>query len=64
MPENWKHYVGINLKNIDETVGRIVEEPEVFKEISVQGRQWANSYSPKSAALRFLKILEESVEAP
>jgi len=65
MPENWKHYVGIDLRNIDETVERIIEEPEVFKKISTQGRHWANNnYSPKATASSFLKILGEAVKAP
>ena len=58
MPENWRHYIGIDLDNIAESVDRIVEEPEILARISTEGRTWAiDNYGPKASALRFLETV-------
>lgn len=58
MPENWKHYIGIDLDNMQATVDRLVEEPEILERISIAGRHWAiENYSPVPTALRFLEIV-------
>ncbi|GGA40194.1 hypothetical protein CYANOKiyG1_58410 [Okeania sp. KiyG1] len=58
MPENWKHYIGINLDNMQATVEHLIEEPEILERISIAGRQWAiKNYSPVPTALRFLAIV-------
>ena len=58
MPENWKHYVGIDLDNIAESVARIADQPELMAEISAAGRDWAiANYAPKPTALRFLELV-------
>ena len=58
MPENWRHYIGIDLDNIAEAIERIVEEPEVLARISAEGRTWAiDNYGPKASALRFLETV-------
>jgi len=55
MPENWKHYIGIDLDQIDEAIDRISSEPKLLEDISINGRQWAlEHYSPVPTALRFL----------
>jgi hypothetical protein len=55
MPENWRHYIGVDLDNIPATVDRIAAQPEILKNISQEGRLWAlKYYSPSSTALRFL----------
>ncbi|WP_287525066.1 hypothetical protein [Okeania sp. SIO2C2] len=60
MPENWKHYIGIDLDNIQATVDRLVEEPEILESISIVGRKWAiENYSPVPTALRFLEIVSD-----
>ncbi|MGD1699419.1 glycosyltransferase [Dapis sp. BLCC M229] len=60
MPENWKHYIGIDLDNIQATVDRLVEEPEILERISIAGRKWAiENYSPVPTALRFLEIVSD-----
>jgi hypothetical protein len=58
-PENWKHYIGIDLDNIEESIDRIAKNPELLEKIAVQGREWAiENYSPKAVALRFMnKVL-------
>ena len=64
MPENWRHYVGIDLDNIQDTVDRIANDPEILARISLEGRRWAiENYSPVPTALRFLETLGFSVEA-
>ncbi|MCU0542517.1 MAG: hypothetical protein MUE44_10030 [Oscillatoriaceae cyanobacterium Prado104] len=58
MPENWRHYIGINLDNIQDTVDRIAGDPGVLASISSSGRQWAiDNYGPVPTALRFLETL-------
>jgi hypothetical protein len=55
MPENWKHYVGVNLENVDRDVCRMTESPNLLEDVAAQGRQWAmENYSPKKAAARML----------
>jgi len=55
MPENWRHYVGIDLNKIQEAVERIAAEPQLLENISLQARRWAiEHYSPVPTALRFL----------
>jgi hypothetical protein len=58
MPENWKHYVGIDLDNMQASVDRIAQEPEILAKISEAGRQWAiEYYNPTAIASRFLKTI-------
>ena len=58
MPENWQHYIGIDLDNIQDTVARIAGDPGVLASISSSGRQWAiDNYGPVPTALRFLETL-------
>jgi hypothetical protein len=58
MPENWRHYVGIDLDNMQDTVDRIADDPGILEIISAEGRQWAiENYSPVPTALRFLEML-------
>ncbi|OKH44255.1 hypothetical protein NIES2101_28800 [Calothrix sp. HK-06] len=56
MPENWRHYIGIDLDNIDKSISRIRDEPEILEKVSIQGKLWAlEHYSPVATATRFLK---------
>lgn len=55
MPENWKHYIGIDLDNLQASVDRIAQDPGILAKISVAGRQWAiQHYRPQAIASRFL----------
>jgi hypothetical protein len=61
LPQNWKHYIGIDLDNIGGTIDRIAQEPELLEQIAVRGRDWAiANYSPKPVALRFMNKLLNS----
>ncbi|MGD1875416.1 MAG: glycosyltransferase family 1 protein [Mastigocoleus sp.] len=58
MPENWRHYIGIDLDNISASIERIKRQPELLEEIALEGRTWAiNNYGPQATALRFLKTV-------
>jgi hypothetical protein len=58
MPENWKHYLGVDFDQVDQFVERIQDEPELLWRVSQEGRQWALAhYSPKAVAQRFLTAL-------
>lgn len=59
MPENWKHYVGIDLATIKQDVERIMDEWEKMEEIAANGRLWAlEHYSPLAVARRFLQTVD------
>jgi len=56
MPENWKHYIGIDLRRPHKSVERISCEPELLERVARDGRQWAlENYSPQRAAQRLLE---------
>ncbi|WP_347237749.1 glycosyltransferase [Sphaerospermopsis sp. FACHB-1194] len=58
MPENWRHYIGIDLDNVPAAIDRIVDEPEILEKIALEGRRWAiENYSPVPTALRFLETI-------
>jgi hypothetical protein len=58
MPENWRHYIGIDLDNVTATIERIADEPEILEKIAWEGYLWAiKNYSPVPTALRFLEIV-------
>jgi len=60
MPENWRHYIGVDLDNVQATIDRITENPEIMEYIAQEGRSWAiKNYSPVPTALRFLEIVSQ-----
>lgn len=60
MPENWKHYVGIDLDNLESAIAIMREQPELLAQIAVAGRSWAiEHYAPKPTALRFLATVSD-----
>ncbi len=59
MPENWQHYIGINLADVRSDLERMMDERTKLSEIAWNGRQWAiQNYSPVAVARRFLAICE------
>jgi hypothetical protein len=55
MPENWKHYIGVNFARIDEVVDRLQNDPSCLERIARDGRAWAvQHYSPRAMAQRFI----------
>jgi hypothetical protein len=60
MPENWRHYIGIDLDNVQATIDKIAENPEILEYIAQEGRNWAiKHYSPVPTALRLLEIVSQ-----
>jgi hypothetical protein len=58
MPENWRHYIGIDLDNIKESIDRIASQPEILPQIAAEGRAWAiDNYAPLPTAVRFLETV-------
>ncbi len=59
MPQNWQHYIGIDLDNFEKVGDRILQEPDLLPRISEAGRAWAiEHYSPVPTAHRFLSTLQ------
>ena len=59
MPENWKHYIGVDLRRPMNAIDRIKSDPGLLQRVARQGRQWAlANYSPKAMAQRFVSMLE------
>lgn len=55
MPENWKHYIGIDFDRADEFFERLATQVDSLEQIGRAGRQWAlEHYSPRKMAERFL----------
>jgi hypothetical protein len=58
MPENWRHYIGVNFGQVNRSIARLQDEPSLLTRISQAGHHWALShYSPKAAAQRLLSYL-------
>lgn len=58
MPENWKHYVGIDFDNLEGAVERIRSQPFLLESIATEGRRWVlQHYSPMATARRFLETI-------
>ena len=61
MPENWTHYVGIDLDNMGATIERLLDDQANLKLISDKGRAWAlEHYAPAPTAVRFLELINAS----
>ena len=59
MPENWKHYIGLDLANLNRDIERIMDEQDRMEEIAHNGRLWAiEHYSPVAVARRFLNTMD------
>ncbi len=59
IPENWKHYVGVNLSDVRRDVERLMDERNLLPEIAWNGRQWAiEHYSPLAVGRRFIGLLK------
>jgi hypothetical protein len=61
MPENWKHYIGVDLDHPDKALERLRDEPHVLANVAKQGQKWAlENYSPRRMAERFLEWAKRS----
>jgi hypothetical protein len=58
MPESWRHYIGIDLDDLDGSIDRFVQNFDRLPEISQTGREWSlEHYSPNAVSQRFLQIV-------
>lgn len=58
MPENWVHYVGVDLDHPAPALARLRDDPGQLEKIAAAGRAWAlEHYSPTAVAQRFLSLL-------
>lgn len=59
LPENWKHYIGVDLQHPERTIERIRDEPGLLERVATEGRKWAlEHYSPVAMARRMLNMVE------
>jgi hypothetical protein len=57
MPENWTHYIGVDLDRPKNAVERLRDEPELLQRVAKQGQHWAlENYSPRKMAERLLDL--------
>lgn len=55
MPENWKHYIGVDLVRPQKTIERIHDDPDLLERVATEGQKWAlEHYSPRKMAERLL----------
>ncbi len=58
MPENFRHYIGVDFDDIDKTRNKIENNISLLPLVSDKGRKWAlEEYSPKAVAQRFLQYI-------
>jgi hypothetical protein len=58
MPQNWVHYVGVDLANPTPALDRLRDDPGQLATIAAAGQAWAlEHYSPAASARRFLSLL-------
>ena len=59
MPQNWVHYIGIDLENIKRDTERILEDKKAVYNIAFEGNKWAmENYSAKASARRLINMLD------
>ena len=58
MPENWKHYIGVDLHRPMETIDRLKSDPALLERVAQEGQRWTlRHYSPAAVAARLLEML-------
>ncbi len=57
MPENWRHYVGVDFRYPKQVVEKLSNNYELLELIASQGQSWAiENYSPVATAERFIEL--------
>jgi hypothetical protein len=57
-PENWTHYIGVDLDRPHLARERLMDDPEILERVAAAGREWALAhYSPAAQAYRLLRLL-------
>lgn len=63
MPENWKHYIGVDLQRPQRAIERLRDDFNLLESVAVQGRAWAlEHYSPKAVAQRFISYVRSEAD--
>ena len=58
MPNNWEHYVGLDLDHLERDIERLCGDPGSFERIGAAGRAWSiAAYGPRPTAQRFLTLI-------
>ena len=58
MPQNWVHYIGIDLEKPLAALDRLRSDPSQLATIAANGQAWAmQHYAPPATAARFLSLL-------
>ncbi len=56
-PENWVHYIGLDLDNLSRDLDRLRSDRDVFARVGQAGRDWVRRhYSPLPLAEQFLRV--------
>jgi hypothetical protein len=59
MPENWKHYIGVDLQRPMDAIERLKSDSGLMRRVAEDGRMWAlENYSPRAMAERFLNLVK------
>jgi hypothetical protein len=62
-PENWRHYIGVDLSRTDEAIERIESQPGLLEAVGEEGRAWVlRHYAPLPTARRFLELIGPALE--
>jgi hypothetical protein len=57
MPENGRHYLGLNFARVKQFIEQLREQPELLEGLAREGKRWAEMhYSPRAAAQRLLRL--------
>jgi hypothetical protein len=57
MPENWKHYIGVDLARPQIALERLHDDPGLVEQVAVAGQEWAlKNYAPHRMAERMLAL--------
>ena len=60
MPENWRHYIGIDFGDVDTAIARIQADQTLMERVGTAGAEWARThYSPEPTARRLLVLVDE-----
>jgi hypothetical protein len=62
MPNNWEHYVGLDLDELERDMERLCADPLLLARIGPAGRAWSlATYGPRPTAQRFLATVGAAV---
>jgi hypothetical protein len=58
MPENWKHYIGVDLGHPQKAFERLHDDPNLLERVACNGQKWAiENYSPRKMAEKVVALV-------